>query len=134
MFILDIDKKRTYMAKTAFCYLLFSAFVLVFGQIYEYFSFGVWSAAMVYAMAVPLILGAMPALYLAISKKCRRMPGRIPLILYQAGIITLTVGCIVKGVLVIYGTTNRLTNIYLIAGMALIGAAAVSFAAALRRA
>ncbi|MBR3164984.1 MAG: hypothetical protein IKF16_02260, partial [Lachnospiraceae bacterium] len=87
MFILDIDKKRTYMAKTAFCYLLFSAFVLVFGQIYEYFSFGVWSAAMVYAMAVPLILGAMPALYLAISKKNRRMPGRIPLILFQAGII-----------------------------------------------
>ena len=134
MFILDIDKKRTFMARTAFGYLLFAVFIMVFGQIYEYFSFGVWSAAMVYAMAVPLILGAMPALFLAAAKRQRRMPGRIPLMLWHAGVITLTVGCIVKGVLVIYGTTNRLTYVYLIAGMALTGASAATFAGALRKA
>ena len=121
------------MARTAFRYMLFSIFILVFGQIYEYFSFGVWSAAMVYAMAVPLILGAAPALFLAISRKYRKMPGRIPLILYQAGLLTLTVGCLAEGVLVIYGTTNSLISVYLIAGAALIVAAAVIFAAALRK-
>ena len=134
MFILDTDKKRTYMAKTAFRYLLFAVFVMVFGQIYEYFSFGVWSAAMVYAMAIPLILGALPALYLAISEKSRRMPGRIPLLLYHAGILTFTVGSAANGVLSIYGTTNRLIFVYLITGMALTGAAAAVFAAALRKA
>ena len=121
------------MAETAFRYLLFTVFVTAFAGIYEYFSFGVWSAAMVYAPAVPLIMGAVPALYLATAKRERILPGRVPLLCYHAGTVTLTVGCIVKGVLDIYGTTNRLICFYPIAGALMIAAAVFTFTGACRR-
>ena len=43
-------------------------------------------------------------------------PGRLAFNLYNSGIASLTVGCIIKGMLDIYGTTNGLMNVYFAVG------------------
>lgn len=53
--------------------------------------------------------------------KCRQLPGRLPLNLYNAGIAALTVGSLMEGVLEIYGTTNDLLRIYWFVGFGLAG-------------
>ena len=103
---------------TAFACLLVSAFVAVFGAVYEYFSHGVWSAYMVYAFMVPLMLDALPFCLMAL--RGRSLPHRWVLNLHHAGVATLTVGCIFEGVLVIYGTTHPMTMVYWIVGPVLL--------------
>ncbi|MBQ2330188.1 MAG: hypothetical protein II387_05480, partial [Oscillospiraceae bacterium] len=49
-----------------------------------------------------------------------RVPTKAVRSFYDCGVATLTVGSIFKGVLVIYGTTNRLSIVYLLAGIPLI--------------
>ena len=85
-------------------YLIFTLSVLLFGQIYELFSHNVYSDYMIFAFIIPLILGI---IYLVFNKLIIKE-------IYNAGIITLVVGSIVKGILDIYGTTNDLIYIYLI--------------------
>lgn len=104
--------------RTAFVYLLTSAFTALFGGVYEVFSHGVWSGWMVYAFAFPLGLGAIPFLWLSL----RKMPHPRPWLcrLHHAGVATLTVGSVMEGVLAIYGTTNRLTLAYWIVGIMLL--------------
>ena len=41
-------------------YAAVSAFMLLFGAVYEYFSHGVFSAFMVYAFLIPLLGGYLP--------------------------------------------------------------------------
>ena len=98
--------------RTAFAYVAASAFVALFGGIYEVFSHGVWSGWMVYAFAFPLALGALPFGWLAM----RRMPLPRGCTLHHAAVATLTVGSVMEGVLAIYGTTNHLTVWYWIVG------------------
>ena len=125
---------------TAFRYLIISIAVALFGAVYEYFSFGVWSAFMVYAFMVPLLGGALPFM-LSYIRRIRRKTaeyedapdgkneaasGRISgRLLYHMALATLTAGSIIKGVLDIYGTTNRLMIAYPATGIALIAVAAV---------
>ena len=112
---IEIDKKRE--IKTAFVYLLVSVFCILFGAVYEYFSHEVYSFYMIYAFVFPLIGGTLPFMILFVSNK--KMPEKIPFNLYNSGIAALTVGSIVKGVLDIYGTTNRLISVYWITGILL---------------
>lgn len=99
-------------------YFYISLFLIFFGMIYEHFSYSVYSAFMVYAFLFPFIGGC---LYLKFRKSlamARRVkaPSTVSLSFHAAGISFLTVGSIFKGILDIYGTTNRLTNIYWIVG------------------
>ena len=112
---IELDKKRE--IKTAFVYLLVSVFCILFGAVYEYFSHEVYSFYMIYAFAFPLFGGTLPFMVLFMSNK--RMPEKKPFNLYNSGIAALTVGSIVKGVLDIYGTTNRLISVYWITGVLL---------------
>lgn len=109
------------MAKTGFIYLLISLFCVLFGAVYEYFSHQVYTAYMIYAFVFPLAGGALPFLSMALFR-WRRLPGRPPLSLYNAGIATVTVGSIMEGVLEIYGTTNDLLRLYWYVGLGLIAA------------
>ena len=94
-------------------HLLASGFLAVFGFVYELFSHGVYSGWMIFAFAVPLLLGALPyALLLRLGKR----PGRVFLQLWNAGVACLSVGSVFQGVLAIYGTTNALIVVYPIAG------------------
>lgn len=113
-----------------------TVFCAVFGCIYEHFSFGVYSNFMLYAFCVPLVLGAMPFLFMGIRRLnnsaedglqqkqsvewSQEAYSVIACRLWHAGIATLTVGFLFKGILDIYGTASALTVIYWIAGGALL--------------
>ena len=64
-------------------------------------------------------MGVLPFMMVYKCEKIR-VPGRISENIYNAGVGTLTVGSIVKGVLIIYGTTNVLSKIYFIVGIGMI--------------
>lgn len=112
MILSILDIRRTIIK-----YIFFTIFILVFGQIYEHFSFGVISNYMIYAFLIPLILGLLINTIIYFTKIVPRKMGSC---LYNNGIITLTVGSILRGVLDIYGTTNIYLKIYLYAGVLLI--------------
>ncbi len=82
--------------------------------VYEHYSHGVTSYYMMCAFIIPLLGGFL--VNLIIKSAGFMVPGERTSNLY---IVTLTTGCIVKGVLDIYGTTNHLMVVYLIAGAAL---------------
>ena len=135
------DRKRSDL-DIAFIYLAISVAVALFGGIYERFSFGVWSYFMVYAFMIPLAGGALPFMIghfrnkradhsdmdgaagkkTMASAKAETINGRM---LHHAAMATLTTGSIIKGVLDIYGTTNRLLIGYAAAAAILIIADAI---------
>lgn len=88
-------------------YLCISIFVLIFSIIYEYFSHGVYSYFMIGAFLVPLIFGVVGSIFF---KKI----SYLSINFYHSFIATLTMFCICKGFLDIYGTTNSLVFVYLV--------------------
>lgn len=100
-------------------YVLVTAFVLLFGIVYEHFSFGVYSIYMQYAFAIPLILGVLPSLLFALLKHppCFRPLSRK---FWHDGIAVLTVGSLFTGVLHIYGTSSGWSYLYAAAGTVLL--------------
>ena len=94
-----------------------TAFLALFGAIYEKFSHEVYSYHMIYAFAVPLLLGVLPDAALLLGN---RRISRVTLRLWNYGIATLSVGSVFQGALEIYGTTNSLSIVYPIAGGALL--------------
>ena len=96
--------------------LMVSIFFGLFGAAYELFSHQVYSYFMIYAFALPLVLGALPwALALRYGKRVR---AGVPA-LWDAAVLTLTVGSVLRGVLDIYGTTSRLLMAYPVAAAVL---------------
>ena len=110
------------MLRQLFLHLSASAGFALFGAVYEHFSHEVYSYRMIYAFAFPLMLGAFPC---AVFLRKSYAPGKWAMWLWNAAVFTWTVGSVFKGVLEIYGTTNRLILVYPIAGM--ISAAAAVF-------
>lgn len=115
------DTKR--YSKIALVYLITAVFLALFGAVYEYFSFGVYSYFMLYAFAFPLIGGTLPALLLSLREKAA-FAHTWTAWLYRCGIATLSVGSVIQGVLEIYGTGNDLLRVYWYAGggLTLLGA------------
>ena len=95
-------------------------FTALFGGIYEVFSHEVYSYHMIYAFGIPLVLGVLVWTVLLTSdiKVSSAFAN-----LWNSAIAVLTVGCVFRGVLEIYGTTNKLVIIYPVAGAMLIAAA-----------
>ena len=106
--------------KVAKIYMFFSLFLVLFGAVYEYFSFGVYSYFMIYAFAVPMILGVLPALLLNGS-----FPGGNiwAARLWAYGVVTLSTGAIFRGIIDIYGTSSSMFYIYMAIGIILLSAA-----------
>lgn len=92
---------------------IFAVFCILFAAIYEAFSHQVYSLFMIGAFLFPVLLGIVPDL---IRKKMGHTGNEIALALQQCGIYTLTVGSIFRGILDIYGTTNRSGAVYWVAG------------------
>jgi hypothetical protein len=98
---------------------------------------------MIYAFLILLVPGALLNLLIVWSavrrEKAMRygaeaeetagffFPGRFTRYAWNSGLAALTTGAIFKGVLDIYGTTNKLIAVYPAAGTILIGAAVLSF-------
>jgi len=120
LFISDIKLKKKHIDKTSFAYLLISLFCVLFGAVYEHYSHEVYSGYMIYAFVFPLAGGVLPFTLMS-HYECRRVPGRLALNLYNAGIAALTVGSIMKGVMEIYGTTNNILQIYWMVGFGFVG-------------
>ena len=100
--------------KKSLIYLGVSVFVFIFGQIYEYFSHGVYSSYMMFAFLIPFIGLFIPSLLNNLILK-RKITDNVTLP-WKCGIATLTVGSIYKGVLEIYGTSGTFEQVYLIIG------------------
>ena len=113
-----LKRARTYLILTIACCLI--------GAVYEHFSFGVYSYFMLYAFAVPMVCGVLPALFLASSRQPSEIP-RWSIKLWDAGIAVWTVGAFFRGILEIYGTTNRLIVVYPVAGVLLLAAGLAAF-------
>lgn len=95
-------------------YLGISVFVFILGQIYEYFSHGVYSSYMLYAFLIPFIGLFIPSLLNNINLK-RTVSDNVTLP-WKCGIATLSAGSIYKGILEIYGTSGTFEMVYLIIG------------------
>ena len=118
--------------KSGLFHLGFTIFCVLFGAIYEIFSFGVFSFYMIYAFAIPAVLGLGVSVIMYFYGK--KLPEATPTKLWNYGVVTLTIGCIFKGVLEIYGTTNKLIIVYPLAAALLMGASVAAHLIAVRRA
>ena len=125
MYTSDISLKRNLLSNIAG-----TMFLALFGAVYELFSHEVYSYFMIYAFAVPLMLGVLPYTLLLISRK---YPGRAALNLWNSGIAALSVGCVFRGVLEIYGTTNSFSVIYPVSGLLLLTAGLIIWIVGLKR-
>lgn len=130
LFISDTNNPHLNMGKKGFIYLLASLFCVIFGFVYECFSHQVYSFYMIYAFIFPLVGGVLPFYGMAIFR-LRRIPGRLSINLYNTGIGTLTAGSIFKGVLEIYGTSNRLVALYWYVGIGFVCAGVLCYLIAL---
>lgn len=119
MFTSDIESTKKANKKTAFRYFLSALFTLLFSIIYEFFSNGVYSVFMLCSFFLPLFGGWL--VFFVFSKlSFVRVPSLRTRYVYHSGIATLTVGCIMQGMLYIYGTTNGLINYYWYTGSILL--------------
>ena len=100
--------------KLVFTYLIVTLVCAIFGAVYEFFSHGVYSYYMLYAFMIPFLEGTV--YFYGILYFRSKIPGCIARRFQHFGILTLTVGCVVCGILEIYGTTNHLVKIYFIVG------------------
>lgn len=92
---LDIKKNKPFLI-----WLGIALFCIIFAFVYEMFSFGVYSINMILMFLYPLLLGALPCLLL------HKAAGRF----WNDGILLLTGGSLLAGVLEIYGTSSSLTD------------------------
>ncbi|MBO5517576.1 MAG: hypothetical protein J6A42_05815 [Firmicutes bacterium] len=115
MFTSVISDRRTYFNcfDAARLYVLAAVNVAVFSAIYEYFSFGVYSPFMIFAFAVPLLMGGLA--FLLLGKACKKTGTTVPALackFWHAAAATLTTGFLFRGVLDIYGTSSSLGAVY----------------------
>ena len=106
------EKNNKAVLRTLLIYVGISAFVAIFGFVYEMFSNHVYSASMMFAFRYPLILGCVMYFFIFLLHT-KRVPGLLVSCLYHFGVAMATCKAIFTGVIEIYGTTNTLmTNIY----------------------
>ena len=98
--------------KTAGIYLFTTLFCIVLNYVYSLFGHGVSSPFMSYAFVFSLVLGVVGFILLGWLD----LNNRIAFNLYNAGIATLTVGSILRGILDIAGADTIYPVYYFIAG------------------
>lgn len=128
MYISDTELIARSAKRTALIYGAVTLFCAVFGVIYESFANGVYTFFMLGAFLFPLVPGLLPCLLCAL-KPPSLYPDALPRTVWHSAVATLTVGSLYKGVLVIYGTSNKWELVYWIAGAALALAAILLFSA-----
>ncbi len=118
MYTSELDIKRDLIRS-----ITATVFFALFGAVYELFSHEVYSYYMIYAFALPLLLGVLPYALLLNAKK---YPCRTAAALWNSGAAVLSVGCAFRGALDIYGTTNSLIIVYPVAGAVLLTAGLIA--------
>ena len=105
--------------------MLVTLFVILVGYVYETFSRGVFSFLMIYAFAVPLVLGTL--LNMILERLKAYVPGFITGQLWHCGVATVTVGMILGGVFQIYGSADERLNLFFIVGALMLASAVVLY-------
>lgn len=101
--------------KRLFIYIGVTIFAGIFSFVYELLSHQVYSNAMIYWFAIPLVLGVVPnALALAIPRL--NVGSAWQKTMQAFAVATLSVGSVLQGIVEIYGTTNSLINYFFIVG------------------
>ena len=123
--------------KTGMKYLTASIVIAAAAAVYGLFSHGVSSYFMTYAFMIPLLGGAMPHLIVALKTADGEEGGSAMEPHAESGacfkdaqlavIATLTAGSLLKGVLDIYGTTNRLLIVSPVLAVLLIAVAVTAY-------
>lgn len=113
LFTSDINKKGIASG------MLLTFAIMIFGAVYEHFSFGVYSEFMIYAF-VPMLLET--SFLMLMNEKKINISSTAKTLLRNAS-VTASVGCAATGIVAIYGTENRLLKIYAIAAAVLYAAA-----------
>ena len=127
MTVFTLRHDRKVAKRNMFIYLGVVLFVALFGFIYELFSHGVYSFFMAFAFIFPLTLGLLIYLILFIINK-DIYPSEFTSNMYNAGVATLTLGSLYKGVIDIYGTTRDLhLSIFFIVGISLLAIGVISY-------
>lgn len=104
--------------KSTLAFIGISLFCVLFNFIYSFFGHGVKSDFMTYAFAIPLLCGVIPyAIMIPIRPK---VPVRAARIMWNCGIVTLTLGSLSKGVFDIAGTASDLLYVHLLVGAGLL--------------
>ena len=129
MFTSVISDRREYFNcfDYARLYVLAAVNAAVFSAVYEHFSFGVYSPFMIFAFAVPLLMGALA--FLLLGKALKKTGTSVPALVckfWHAAVATLTVGFLFRGVLDIYGTSSPLGTVYWIASAMLAALALIT--------
>jgi len=109
----SISEEHKLFTKAMIGYLSFTLFLIVFQFIYHIFAHGVTSNYMSYAFMFPLGLGVLSCLVDYLTKPSNV----ISLSIWQMGVVTLSVGSIMKGVFDIYGNTSSLVPYFFYAGI-----------------
>lgn len=109
-----IERSEKEIEKLVLTYLIITLVCAGFGAFYEFFSHGVYSYYMLYAFMIPFLGGTV--YFYCILYFRSKIPRCIARRFQHFGLLTVTVGCMVCGILEIYGTTNYLVNIYFIVG------------------
>ena len=118
MFISEKNKSKTF--KSFLIYVGITAFIALFGYVYEIFGRGVYSLAMYLAFLYPLGFGCL--FYLALWLFMAYVPSFLVQNIYNTGVAILTCGSIYRGVVEIYGTPREaLCTAYVIIGSILVG-------------
>ncbi len=112
---LAIKKVKKSLRKKADIWLYLALFFCLVGRVYEYFAYNVFSYALIYAFVYALVFGCLFRIIL-IKSPVQYMPGHLSNSMYDCGIITLTVGAIIDGILEIYGTVSTYIRYYYIVG------------------
>lgn len=114
LFTSESSRIRRRWRRLGWAYAGITVFCILFGAVYEKFGHGVFSYYMIYAFFLPFVGGMLPSFYAGYeSRKMIPMRGQS---FWNFGIAVWTMGCFVKGILEIYGTTNRLLSVYWIVG------------------
>lgn len=110
---LSMSDNRKYLSQVI-AHLAVAVFCALFGAIYEIFSHQVYSYFMIYAFAIPLVCGALP--YAILAWRSMREPDARTMRFWNWAIAAFTLGSLFKGVLDIYGTTNKWLVVYPVIG------------------
>lgn len=87
-------------------------FLVLFGAVYEHFSYGVYSNFMIYAFLPPLIAGAL----LLLAQLFGKPPQERTLFLLYTASAACTAGCLVTGIVRISGRTHALLPVFAVLG------------------
>ncbi|MEG3334776.1 hypothetical protein RFK57_02720 [Streptococcus suis] len=104
----SVTNSTTRVSRTFISYLAITAFLFIFSRIYESLSYGEVSIFMHYMFCVTLIGGAVLLGLLQLMPTLSRLSYN----LWNSGVATITVGCLLRGIINLSGRSTTLDQPY----------------------